>query len=425
MTQKPQHFKVYVRRFKRYNNIKYFNCMTDALKNQQFSLYLQPQINIVTNEIVGAEVLVRWQHPKKGLLTPQYFIEQFEENGFITKLDLFVFEEACQLLHKWKQTGSKLIPLAVNVSRIDLQSPIFITQIFEILEKYKLEPSHINLEITETAYVNAHNKISIGMQLLHNKGFSIHLDDFGSGYAGLNMLHNTHIDTLKIDMSFVADCHTSSHSQNVLAGIVRMARWLKLKIIIEGVENKEQIDFLKALGCLVVQGYYYYKPLTITQFENLSNLPHEATINVNEGNDVDSFYQKIHMSDLWSPTSAFNLLFNSIPEAAAIYELSSNKLELLRANDRYFELNEISHQQHNFEINPKDYKLIEDEHTLLNRLPSDISHHSVKFFYYRTLPNGKAKYFQAKVKFLAGDSKRKLFFMLIKEHPLPSTNNHL
>ncbi|HIU64135.1 MAG TPA: EAL domain-containing protein [Candidatus Avacidaminococcus intestinavium] len=408
--------KVSVRTFKRYNKTQYFNRLQTALYERQFVIYLQPKVNICSDQIIGAEVLIRWYHPYKGLLSPGTFIPVFESNGFITTLDLFVFEEACRLLSKWQTQGEPLLPLAINVSRIDLKQSFFAPQLITILEKYQLDPSLISIEITETAYVDDYEKIKISADLLRTYGFAIHMDDFGSGYAALSMLQNVTIDTLKIDLSFIASCQSSRRGQNVLSSIVRMAKWLKLGLIVEGVETKMQADFLKVLGCPIAQGYYYSPPLPIACFEELLRT-HKPFTRASDNEPRVSLYNEIDLEDLWSPTSAFSLLFSAISEAAGIYECDDNKLELLRGNEHYYKLIDIPQNLQYFaETHIHDFIIEEDRLPFFQSLPSAKTATPTIVSYRRIVASGKIKYLKAKIHFLAGDQQKRLFFILLEEN---------
>ncbi|MGL5206256.1 MAG: EAL domain-containing protein, partial [Acidaminococcaceae bacterium] len=169
--------------------------INQALKEKQFEIYLQPKVHLITHKIVGAESLVRWNHPTLGLLSPGDFITIFEENGFITKLDTFVWEETCRLLRKWIDEGRTLFPVSVNISRLDLLDPSFFSSLTELVEKYQIDPKILNLELTETAYIKRYEEIKLMTDKLRHYGFSVHMDDFGSGYSALNLLQDIAIDT--------------------------------------------------------------------------------------------------------------------------------------------------------------------------------------------------------------------------------------
>jgi len=243
--------------------------METALKERQFLIWLQPKYNTTNEKIIGSEALVRWCQPDKGLVYPNDFIPIFEQNGFITKLDRYVWEEACRLLAKWRDSGKDILPISINISRIDIYSPDLVEFIAGLVKKYDLKPEWLQLEITESAYTdNAQQIIDVSYKL-RQAGFTLLMDDFGSGYSSLNMLNDLPVDILKLDLHFLKSDGQNGRSSNILNSIVRMAQWLDLGIIAEGVEKKEEVDFLRNIGCNVVQGYYYSKPVPVDEYEKM------------------------------------------------------------------------------------------------------------------------------------------------------------
>lgn len=242
--------------------------MLKALHNHEYIIYLQPKYNIQTNTISGAEALVRWNHPKKGILPPGQFIEFFEKNGFISMLDHYVWEEACKTLYDLKQHGITDLPISVNVSRIDLYNINLPEEIKMLCDKYDIPPSLLHLEVTESAYNNNFTQIIDITRRLKDHGFMIELDDFGTGYSSLSMLDEIPIDILKLDMSFVQK-RIYDDKKNILQFIINLSKWMEIPVIAEGVETKEQLLRLLSLGCECVQGYYFSKPLPYEQFIEL------------------------------------------------------------------------------------------------------------------------------------------------------------
>ena len=244
------------------------NDMDSALKNNQFTIYLQPKYNLLTNMIEGCEALVRWIHPTKGLISPDEFIPLFEKNGFIMKLDIYVLEIACKTIRKWLDTNIPPVPVSVNLSRINLYNKNLCNDIISIIKKYDLPMNFIEIEITESAYTkNAKELISI-MNTLQNQGLKILMDDFGSGYSSLNMLKDIPVDVLKIDLKFLSNSKNIERSNEILKSVVLMAQHLNIPTIAEGVETKNQLDFLSNIGCTSIQGYYYSRPLPLNDYEN-------------------------------------------------------------------------------------------------------------------------------------------------------------
>lgn len=307
------------------------NNMRRALSGNEFVLYLQPKYELQSNTLAGAEVLVRWLDPKRGMISPGDFIPVFERNGFIMKLDLFIWEKSCQLIRKWLDEGHTPLPISVNISRVSLYNPRLVEVLCGLVEKYNIPPELFQLELTESAYTTNQNSIRSVMTTLQEKGFVVMMDDFGSGYSSLNILKDIKVDVLKIDMRFLSDAEEDARSENILAAVVRMAKWLKLPVIAEGVERKDQVLFLKSIGCEYVQGYYFARPMPVADYEELAYGEHQG-----EHQLID--VQKKEREDILNNNSQLSLLFSNMQQAVAVYEYGENKLDLLRVNDAYFDL---------------------------------------------------------------------------------------
>ena len=240
--------------------------MENALIEKQFEVYFQPKYNLLNNTIEGAESLVRWNHPSLGFLSPGEFIPLFERNGFIRKLDEFVWERTCERLKEWKDHGYALVPVSVNVSRIDVFQSHLVDTFCKLIEKYGIEPEYLHLEITESAYTENPINIIRTVDELRKKGFIIEMDDFGSGYSSLNMLSQMEIDIMKLDMGFIRNELAKSEEKSILGDVVNMAHRMKLKVVAEGVETQNQRDRLQIIGCDLAQGYYYAKPMKDIEF---------------------------------------------------------------------------------------------------------------------------------------------------------------
>ena len=244
------------------------NIMHEALKENQFIVYLQPKVNLENGKIGGAEALVRWINPKNGFMPPDEFVPLFEANGFIYELDKFVWERTCRYIATRIELGKKIVPISVNVSRRDLLEPDFVDYVVFLIEKYKLDSKMLHLEITESSYTeDPDNIIRIALQL-KKKGFTLEMDDFGSGYSSLNMLTTFPVDILKIDKAFLDNVDVTTES-NIVSFIVYMADCLNLRTVCEGVETKEQVDALKKMGADYMQGYYFSKPIPAREFSDM------------------------------------------------------------------------------------------------------------------------------------------------------------
>lgn len=246
------------------------NEMEEALRTGQFCIYLQPQVDFATKKVISAEALVRWKHPREGMISPDQFIPVFEKNGFITRLDFYVWEEAIRTLARWREQHKPMVPIAINLSRIDIRNEELSAQLRRLMDKYGLESRWIKTELTESICLDGDGLILKRMNELKKLGFKIAIDDFGSGYSSLHLLKNMPIDILKIDKSFLDfDLDMDIRDEIVIRDIVDMGKHLELQIIVEGVETQEQNDFLEKIGCDIGQGFYYGRPMPVEEFEAL------------------------------------------------------------------------------------------------------------------------------------------------------------
>lgn len=245
------------------------NNMVNALLNNEFIVYLQPKYNINTGNVAGAEALVRWISKEKGMIMPMSFIPVFEKNGFVVNIDLFVFEETCKKLKQWIDNGIKPIPISVNLSRVHLQNDKFIEKYKSIINKYDIPASLVEIELTESAVFDNIDVLMDMMDRLKKIGFSISMDDFGTGYSSLGLLKNVPVDILKLDREFLNETSATIRGEIVIRKIVEMAKELGIKIVAEGVETEDQVDYLRLVGCDIVQGFYYAKPMEISSYEML------------------------------------------------------------------------------------------------------------------------------------------------------------
>ena len=243
--------------------------METALAEKQFTVYFQPKHSLSDDSMVGAEALVRWIHPEWGFMSPGEFIPLFEKNGFIRRLDEYVWESVCEKLHEWKTNGYSVVPVSVNVSRADIFQSDLVKTFCGLIEKYEIEPSLLHLEITESAYTDNPEQIISTVEELRSKGFIIEMDDFGSGYSSLNMLGEMSLDILKLDMKFIRNQMSKPAERSLLRAIIDMAHALNLKVVAEGVETVEQKERLKSMNCDIAQGYFYAKPTPAADYEKL------------------------------------------------------------------------------------------------------------------------------------------------------------
>lgn len=306
-----------------------------ALKNKEFILHYQPKCNLKTGKIIGLEALVRWQHPTRGLVFPGDFIPFLERIGLIANLDLLVWEEACRQIRDWTDRGLPVLPVSVNISRADIQFVDVVHSLESLLKEYDIDKSLLELEITESAFIEDAEIVLEAVLKLSERGFTLLMDDFGSGYSSLNMLKDIPVDVLKIDMHFLTLSDNGlSRGESILDAIVGMAHLMGLPVIAEGVETKEQVDFLKTINCDFVQGYYFYKPLALESLEAL--LVQKNIIDI-QGTKRE-LVEPLNPVDLVQNYVSNKTILDSILGGMAIYGISNDELELIQANNRYFQL---------------------------------------------------------------------------------------
>lgn len=245
--------------------------MDAALAEQQFIVYFQPKYHLKKMAPYGAEALVRWKKPNGEIVLPNEFIPIFERNGFITKLDYYVWEKVCQFIDSELSQGRNPAPISVNVSRVNLYNPDFMDSLIDLIHRYQIPPHYLNLELTESVFSEDAELIQRAVNYLHDAGFTILMDDFGSGYSSLNILKDVDLDVLKIDMKFFSKGNTAEKGAKIIEAVIRMADSLDMMVIAEGVEEKHQVDFLNDLGCDYIQGYYFGRPMSQDQYEKLTN----------------------------------------------------------------------------------------------------------------------------------------------------------
>ncbi len=251
--------------------------MYNALLNEEFKMYLQPKYNLRSNQVVGAEALVRWHHPKQGILYPNRFIKLFEKNGFILQLDEYMWEQACKELKKWLDKGVAY-PISVNISRLHIYDPSLVQKLLNLVNKYQIPVNLLELEFTESLFMeNVHMLYGLMYDLKKN-GFVLHMDDFGSGFSSLNMLKSVPIDVIKLDKAFFEDISENSRGRIIIEDSIKMIHNLQLEVMAEGIETREHVDFLNKCNCVIGQGYYYAKPMPLEDFEDIIIQPSEIKV---------------------------------------------------------------------------------------------------------------------------------------------------
>ncbi|MGB1262065.1 MAG: putative bifunctional diguanylate cyclase/phosphodiesterase [Cognaticolwellia sp.] len=237
-----------------------------AIVNEEFILHFQPQLNLKTNRLEGAEVLVRWQHPKRGLLMPGQFFDDIAALNLYSELDNYVLEKTCQIIAQWYATYKRRIPLAINVTAVEFQAYNFISTIQDLLKKYNIPPIYLELEVTENVVITDIELVMKTIVVLQNMGIKVSIDDFGTGYSSLAYLRKLPIDKIKIDRSFIHEVTTNDSDLTIVKTMVELSHGLGKRVLAEGVETKEQLQLLRNMGCDAVQGYFISKPINEVEF---------------------------------------------------------------------------------------------------------------------------------------------------------------
>lgn len=308
-----------------------------GIEEKEFIVYMQPQVHVPTGKIVGAESLVRWNSKEKGVISPGYFVPTLEKNGFIANLDKYIWDAVCAWQKQWMEKGNTCLPVSVNVSRVDIYSFDVVAYFKGLIEKYQIPKKSVKLEITESAYAEDDGKIGKVAEELRVAGFSVYLDDFGTGYSSLNMLKNVYVDALKMDMRFLdMDEHNMKKGESILESVIHMARILKIPIIMEGVEEEHQIRYLTDMGCRYVQGFYYYRPMPVDEFESLL-----LSSNVDYDGLTAKQVEQLHIREFLDENLFTDTMLNNIVGPVAFYGMNDDRIQLLRVNEQFYKLMQI------------------------------------------------------------------------------------
>lgn len=315
---------------KRMNEQELLDSFDEALLNNHIFVVYQPKINHATGRMVGAEALMRWRHPEYGMQFPSEFIPVLEKSNLICKADLYVFEQVCRLQRKCIDEGRHIVPISFNMSRYDIYNNNYVDEIEKIRAKYDVPVKYLRVEITESSAVGGMELISSVVDKLHELGYIVEMDDFGSGYSSLNVLKDLNVDIIKLDMRFLSG-DIGGRGGTIISSIVQMTKWLNTPVIAEGVETIEQADYMKSIGCKYIQGYLYSKPVEEKEFiEKLDSIEHEP---VGPAMDLIS---TMDAGKFWNPESLETLIFNNYVGGAAIFTYNKNgKIEILRINQKY------------------------------------------------------------------------------------------
>ena len=388
--------------------------INSALDAEEFIFYAQPQCDIFTGKVVGAESLVRWQHRTKGLIPPGKFVPVLERSGMIYQLDQQVWEKVCRWLRSWLDRGHRPVPISINISRIDIMAIDVPNYLLGLLKKYDLPVKYIKAEITESAYAEEDSTINSTVDRLREAGFLVMMDDFGSGYSSLNMLKSIAVDVLKIDMRFLEITEEETQKGiGILESIVNMARMMGLPIIVEGVETLHQENVLRSMGCRYTQGFYYYKPLPIDQFEHLLSDERRLDFSGLHRKQVEAF----HVREFMEGSLFTDTMLNNILGPAAIYDVYENQIEITRVNEQYYALSGLDALDDN--LNKKLWNSVRDDDrvVLFSLFEAAVDNHPEcaegHIHYLRV--DGKVLWVQVRVFFQREKEGHKIFFVLLSD----------
>ncbi len=307
--------------------------MRSALDNNEFIAYLQPKFSINNDRLIGAEALIRWIESDGNIIFPNDFIPLFERNGFIVEIDKYILEQACKTIKEWIDNGLEVVPISVNCSRLNLNNPYFISGIVAIADKYSVPHEYIEIELTESTTIESPDTIEKLFDDLHSEGFKISIDDFGAGYSSLGMLKNLHIDTLKMDKSFFVGSKNARRDDMLIDSIVKMAHNLKMNVVAEGIETEDQVNLLKSMNCDAVQGYFYDKPIPISEFLEKYSFMMTKKVGINS----DEMLLVDRINDI-KYASSF------VPSGIIVAKLDEY-FTLIEANDYYFDIIKYSRKE--------------------------------------------------------------------------------
>lgn len=384
-----------------------------AIAEKQFKVYYQPICRTSDGEVAGMEALVRWEHPERGLISPGMFIPLFEKNGFISILDRYVWNEVCRMQRGRIDQGIEVVPISINVSRVEFYNQHLCEDICNIVKKYNLPTHLIKIEITESAYSDNPQMVQEAVKKLHEMGFVVLMDDFGSGYSSLNILKDLPIDILKIDMKFMDDIENNQSASIILEAIIRMAKWMKLKTVAEGVETKKNWEYLKSVECDLVQGYYFYRPMPETQIEELFNRKTDNTNLIQKDDSLE--LEDVIMDVFGRGNSRESMLFYSMLGGMGVFEMTQDSLEVIQVNKGYYEAVYGNSKKQTAEVSVLNKPVEEPERSILMekcRLSREKDHvEQVQLHHKRE--DGSYVWLNVKVRYLGSRGKRSLFYFAL------------
>ncbi len=305
-----------------------------AMKQNEIVFYLQPQCRVSTGKIVGAEALARWIKPDGTVVPPNVFIPVLEKHGLITDLDLYIWEAVCRWQRNWIDRGNNPLPLSVNVSAMDILNTDLTAAFTELTAKYDLPHELLKIEITESAYIDNTSLVKNTIQGLQEQHFSVLIDDFGSGYSTLNVLKNLNVDVIKLDAQLLnMDASNEKKSIRILESVTTMTKTLGIPVIVEGVETEQQKAFLKDLGCGYIQGYYYYRPTPVENYEKLIADPG----NTDFSGITFKANRQFHLREILDNSIYSDNMLNNILGPSAFYAREGEHVSIIRFNEQFYE----------------------------------------------------------------------------------------
>ena len=325
------------RHMKHLHEYELLNRFRNAIANNEISFFLQPQVRTSTRKIVGAEVLARWHRPDGEWISPGFFVPILEKYGLITQLDRFIWESACKWLRGCIDSGLRPVPISVNVSQIDIRSIDVPVYFDELLKRYSLTPALVHIEITESAYAEDESTVPEAVGQLRSKGFTVFMDDFGSGYSSLNMLRSLNVDVIKLDAQFLRirdDREEKRKGISIIESMVNMTKNLSVPIVVEGVENENQVQFLSELGCRYMQGYYFYSPMSTDEFENLIS----RSSRIDDEGFMFKANQELRTREFLDENIYSDTMLNNILGPVAFYLRHGDDVDIVRFNEQFYEL---------------------------------------------------------------------------------------
>lgn len=314
---------------KRMSEQELLDSFDEAITHGHIFVTYQPKINHSTGRMIGAEALMRWKNPEFGMQYPSDFVPVLEKNDLIYRADLAVFDAVCLFLRRCLNVGIKPVPISVNMSRHDIFRKNYVEEIEKLRAKYNVPVKYLHVEVTETSAIGGMELVSGVLKQLHEYGYIVEMDDFGSGYSSLNVLKDLAVDVIKLDMRFLSG-NIGGRGGTIISAIVQMAKWLGTPIIAEGVETMEQADYMKSIGCKYIQGYLYSKPVTEEEFlQKILHLEHEPM------KPAMDLITAMDAGKFWDPASMETLIFNNFVGGAVIFSYKNGKAEILRVNKKY------------------------------------------------------------------------------------------